>query len=227
MIEFQGVSKIFGNPELSSSTAALNDINLKIENGEFIAIVGESGSGKSTLLNLIGCLDFPTFGFILFNKKNLGLLTDRELSEYRNQNIGFVFQDFYLDPMLSVFQNIEIPLLIRNVRKAERMKIITEQMNKVGLPETYLYKKISQLSGGEKQRVAVARALVNYPTIILADEPTGNLDKKNGENIVTLLKDINSNGITVIMVTHNLTQTKHCSRIIEMQDGKITKDLKK
>jgi len=203
---------------------ALADINLEIREGEFMAVCGPSGSGKSTLLNLIGGLDKPTEGEILVNNYNLQKLKDRELSSYRNETIGFIFQFFYLQPYLNVLQNAEIPLVFRGVRRSERVAPTQKAIEQINLTKRTKHLP-KELSGGETQRVGIARAVVGSPKIILADEPSANLDRANANEVVNLLRQINQDSKTcVIIVTHDELIADQTDRIVKMQDGKIVSD---
>ncbi len=219
MIELKKIYKEYKNDEIV--TKVLFDISLKINKGEYIAIMGPSGSGKSTLMHILGLLDTPTKGYYFFNNKKVSKMEDDELSKYRNKKIGFVFQNFNLLPKTSVWDNVYLPLFyskdnvdIKNVDKA---------IKEVGLSHRRDYLS-NQLSGGEKQRVAIARSLVNSPDIIFADEPTGNLDSKTGLQIVSILKKLNDHGKTIILVTHEKITAEYANRIISMNDGRIVKD---
>jgi putative ABC transport system ATP-binding protein len=204
---------------------ALKSVSLEIEKGEFVVIVGPSGSGKSTLLHLIGGLDKPTTGEIFVDDESLNKMRDRKLSHYRNSKIGLVFQDFNLQNYLTVTENVEIPLMFtssKNRRESALRKKAVALLESVGLKERLKHHP-NQISGGQKQRVAIARALINKPKIILADEPTGNLDSATGAKIIHLLKKIHrENGVTLLVVTHDREIAKHADRIIEIRDGKLT-----
>jgi len=203
---------------------ALRGINLKVKKGEFISIVGPSGSGKSTLLNMLGALDRPTSGYVFIDGVNIFSLNDDQLAEFRNSKIGFIFQAYNLIPRASVIKNVELPMIVKGIPKAERFKRAYELLKRVGL-EDKIYRKPLELSGGEQQRVAIARALVNKPSIVLGDEPTGNVDSKTGYEIVNLLKEINSElGTTFVIVTHNPEVANATERIIHIHDGKIYKE---
>ncbi|MGC8558179.1 MAG: ABC transporter ATP-binding protein [Nitrososphaeria archaeon] len=205
----------------AAGTVALNGINLKIAEGEFISIVGPSGSGKSTLLNVIGTLDKPTSGRIFIGGKDITGMKDDELSVIRNVHIGFIFQSYNLVNRLSAIENVYLPLVVRGVSSAERNRLAMESLSAVGMG-TKAHSKPTELSGGEQQRVAIARALVTNPTMILADEPTGNLDSKNAENIMKLLTEINRTmSKTIIMVTHNIDLARMTDKIIRLRDGII------
>lgn len=198
---------------------ALKDINLEIKNGEFISIMGPSGSGKSTLLNLIGCLDTPTFGKYFLDGIEINL--DVNLAKIRSQKIGFVFQTFNLLPRLTALENVEVPMIYRGLSALARRKRAATLLDSVGLGDRVKHRP-NELSGGERQRVAIARALANNPPLILADEPTGNLDSKSGEEILKILVDLNKQGTTLIMVTHEDYIAKKADRIVKLFDGRIT-----
>ena len=205
---------------------ALDGIDLVIENNDYLAIMGPSGSGKSTLMNMIGCLDTPTSGKYEFEGEMVQIMDDSQLASIRNRKIGFVFQTFNLLPKATAQHNVEIPLVYANVPKSERMRIATNALKSVGLSDR-LHHRPNELSGGQRQRVAIARALVNSPSIILADEPTGNLDSKSGSEIMAILDDLHKAGNTIILVTHEDNIAQHAHRTISLLDGKIVKDSKK
>ena len=205
---------------------ALDGIDLVIENNDYLAIMGPSGSGKSTLMNMIGCLDTPTSGKYEFEGEMVQIMDDSQLASIRNRKIGFVFQTFNLLPKATAQHNVEIPLVYANVPKSERMRIATNALKSVGLSDR-LHHRPNELSGGQRQRVAIARALVNSPSIILADEPTGNLDSKSGSEIMAILDDLHNAGNTIILVTHEDNIAQHAHRTISLMDGKIVKDSKK
>ena len=202
---------------------ALNGISLKIEDGEMLAIMGQSGSGKSTLLNILGFIDKASLGEYYFNGENVSDLDEYELAEYRNKKIGFVFQYFALLNDYTVYENIELPLLKRKLSKKERKTIIEEYLNKFGILDQR-NKRPQEISGGQQQRTAIIRALVTNPSYILADEPTGALDKKTGESIMEMLKEINIAGKTIIIVTHDSNIASLCDRIVNIEDGKLNKE---
>lgn len=202
---------------------ALKGVNLQIKKGEFVAIVGPSGSGKSTLMHLIGILDKPTTGEVILEGQNVRHLKEEKLAVLRNKHIGFVFQSFNLLSKTAAIENVELPLIYAGVAKEERFDRANKALLSVGLGER-LNHTPSQLSGGQQQRVAIARALITNPSLILADEPTGNLDSKSGKEILTLLKDLNKNGHTVVLVTHDMTVARNAKRIVEIKDGKIVRD---
>lgn len=218
MIEVKNVYKTYkmGKEELT----VLNDVSIKIESGEFVAIVGHSGSGKSTLMNLIGGLDRPSNGTIEIDGQDISKLKDRAMSKYRNEKIGFVFQSFNLEPTLTALENVMMPLMFSGTGEKKRKIMAVEALKLVGL-EDRMQHKPTELSGGQRQRVSIARALANDAKIILADEPTGNLDSKTGNNIMNLLKSLKEKGYTIIMVTHNMEDASNADRIIKIKDGMI------
>ena len=218
MIELKSVSKVFQTKDIE--TRALDDICLKINSSEFVSIMGPSGSGKSTLLNLIGLLDQPTAGTILIHDTDVSRMSDREAARFRNKSLGFVFQNFHLVPSLNVMDNVELPLLYGRVAAVERKERVKEVLNMVGLSHRMKHFP-SQLSGGQCQRVAIARAIVGHPEIILADEPTGNLDSRMGEEIMDILLELNELGVTVVMVTHDEHIASKTGRIVRLLDGKL------
>ena len=205
---------------------ALDGIDLNINENEYLAIMGPSGSGKSTLMNMIGCLDTPTSGDYEFENEVVQVMDDAQLASIRNRKIGFVFQTFNLLPKATAQHNVEIPLVYANVRKEQRAKMALGALNSVGLSDRSHHKP-NELSGGQRQRVAIARALVNNPSIILADEPTGNLDSKSGQEIMQILDELHNKGNTIILVTHEDNIAQHANRIIRLFDGKIIEDLEK
>ena len=203
----------------------LKGIDLEINKGEYVALMGPSGSGKSTLMNILGCLDTPTSGTYILNGKHVSEMQDDELAGIRNKEIGFVFQTFNLMPRTTALDNVALPMVYAGHSKSERIERATEVLTQVGLNDRMDHKP-NQLSGGQRQRVAVARALVNKPSIILADEPTGNLDSKTSVEIMNLFDEIHANGNTVILVTHEEDIAKHAHRIIRLRDGVIESDVK-
>ena len=205
--------------------SALRGVDLNIKEGEFVAIIGPSGSGKSTLMHMIGILDQPTTGTVELEGKNISKLTEEKLAELRNKHIGFVFQAFNLLPRTSALENVELPLIYSGDSASERKQKGEESLNMVGLRERMDHTP-SQLSGGQQQRVAIARALVTKPSLILADEPTGNLDSKAGDEIITLRKDLNKEGNTIVLVTHEREIAERAKRIVEIKDGQIVSDKK-
>ena len=204
---------------------ALDGVNLKINNNEYLAIMGPSGSGKSTMMNMIGCLDTPTSGLYLFEGEEVHVMDDGQLASIRNRKIGFVFQTFNLLPKATALHNVEIPLVYANIKKDKRIEMAHKALENVGLGDR-MHHKPNELSGGQRQRVAIARALVNNPSIILADEPTGNLDSKSGHEIMGILDELHALGNTIILVTHEDDIAKHAKRTIRLFDGKITEDIK-
>lgn len=219
-IELKNINKIYTPGKLK--VPALVDINLAIEKGDLLAIVGPSGSGKSTLMNIIGLLDHATKGELLIAGQPLDLkMPDRKLAGLRSKKIGFVFQTFNLLPRLTALQNVLLPTAYAKPQIPDRKNKAIELLKKVGLADRSMHKP-TELSGGEKQRVAIARALINDPEIILADEPTGNLDSKSGQEIINILKDLNSEGKTVLIITHDEKIAKQCDKTIKIFDGKIT-----
>lgn len=219
MIKLENLCKKYGDGD--TAVEALKDVNIEIENGKMTAIIGKSGSGKTTLMNIIGALDSPTSGKIIINGKDISELNSNELAKYRNKSIGFVFQSYYLEPTFSVLENVCMPLTIAGIDKKNRELKGTEVIQKLGLLDKSK-KKANQLSGGQKQRVSIARALVNDPDIILADEPTGNLDSENGIEVMKILRNIVSMGKTVIIVTHDMDNAKLADNLIEIIDGVAT-----
>lgn len=221
IITIEHIAKIY---EVGSEKVhALRDVSLRIDKNEYVAIMGPSGSGKSTLMNILGCLDTPTNGLYTFTGANVSEMDDNDLASIRNKQIGFVFQTFNLLPRSNALHNVELPLIYSGVSKDERRERAKEALVNVGLSDR-IYHKPNELSGGQRQRVAVARALVTQPSIILADEPTGNLDTKTGEDIMSLFNDIFEQGNTIILVTHEEYIAEHANRIIRLRDGLIERD---
>ncbi len=216
MIELKHVDKIYGKGE--SAVHALKDVNVEIEDGKFTAILGKSGSGKSTLMNIIGALDSPTSGEVFANGKNLTKMSADELADYRNKTTGFVFQSFYLEPTFTVLDNVAMPLVIAGVDRRTREEKAKAVLEQLGLSDK-IGKMANELSGGQKQRVSIARALVHDPDIVLADEPTGNLDSQNGAEVMALLRQICDSGKSVVLVTHNMEDAKNADNVIFIKDG--------
>ena len=223
LINLNGIYKIYnvGGEEVR----ALDGVDLKINKNEYLAIMGPSGSGRSTMMNMIGCLDTPTSGIYEFEGEKVHIMDDGHLASIRNRKIGFVFQTFNLLPKASALHNVEIPLVYANIRKEKRIEMASGALKSVGLGDR-MHHKPNELSGGQRQRVAIARALVNNPSIILADEPTGNLDSKSGHEILAIFDDLHAQGNTIILVTHEDDIAKHAERTIRLFDGKITEDIK-
>ncbi len=218
MIEMSGIKKVYNTGKISFE--ALRGIDLTVEDNEYIAIVGPSGSGKSTLMNLMGCLDTPTTGEYQLADRRVDCLTPNELAEIRNRKVGFVFQAFNLLPYATAFENVELPLLFSGIKGKQRKSRVIELLSRVGLGDK-LENRPTEMSGGEMQRTAIARALANNPKLILADEPTGNLDTKSGQEIIKIFDELNRAGHTVIVITHDHNIAEHCQRIIKLKDGQI------
>ncbi len=202
---------------------ALQNVSFEVCPGEFVAVMGPSGSGKSTLMNILGCLDTPTSGQYLLDQQEVSRLKEKNLAAIRNKKIGFVFQSYNLLPRLNAFQNVELPLIYAGVTRTERYEIVKKVLSEVGLKER-MYHRPNQLSGGQTQRVAIARALVNNPAIILADEPTGNLDTRSGEEVMQIFQTLNDEGKTIILVTHEPDISLHAKRILHFRDGHLEGD---
>jgi putative ABC transport system ATP-binding protein len=222
MIHLEGITK---NYKIGTQVVrALRSVSLDIHRGEYVAIMGASGSGKSTLMNIIGCLDTPSGGRYVLNQKDVSRLSDNDLAEIRNAEIGFVFQVFNLLPRSTALENVMLPMVYAGVRKHDRKDRATSTLTDVGLADR-MHHKPSELSGGQRQRVAIARALVNKPSILLADEPTGNLDSKISEEIMKLFSEIHRKGNTLVMVTHEEDIARHAHRIVKLKDGEIESDV--
>lgn len=222
LIEIRDIYKIYNPGE--NEVRALDGINLTVEHGEFLAIVGQSGSGKSTLMNMLGLLDVPTSGTYTLDGVDTANMTDDELSEIRNKEIGFIFQGFNLIPSLTAVENVELPLVYRGMKKEERNKLALDALERVGLSHR-LDHLPKQMSGGQQQRVAIARAVAARPPIILADEPTGNLDSHSGIEVMKILHELHEEGRTVILITHDNDIANEATRVIRIQDGQIISDI--
>lgn len=221
MIAISGVNKIYYLHGVQ--VAALREVSLSVAEGEFIAVAGPSGSGKSTLMNIIGCLDIPSSGIYCLNGEDVGRLPDNRLAEIRNRHIGYVFQSFNLLPRISARENVELPLLYRGISSKERTRLALKALERVGLADRVRHRP-TQLSGGQQQRVAIARALVGEPSIILADEPTGNLDSGSGNEIISLLHQLHRQGKTVVLITHDPDLASQAQRTVKMHDGMIIRE---
>jgi putative ABC transport system ATP-binding protein len=223
MLKIENLSKAFRTEEIE--TIALNGVSMSVKKGEFVAIMGPSGCGKSTLLNILGLLDNPTGGEYFLLDKEVGSLKEKDRTQYRKGRIGFVFQSFNLIDELNVFENVELPLIYMKIKSTERKKMVNDILNRMNISHRAAHFP-QQLSGGQQQRVAIARAVVAGPDLILADEPTGNLDSKNGAEVMALLTDLNKEGTTVIMVTHSQHDASFAHRTVNLFDGKIVGDVK-
>jgi len=221
LIECKNITKVYKN---EVETWALRGVSFSVDEGEFVAIIGPSGSGKSTLMHILGCLDTPTSGQYFFEGKEVSKLSEDELAEIRKKKVGFVFQMYNLLPRATVFKNVELPLIYEGLPKKEREERVKIALRASAFPEEFWFHLSNQLSGGMQQRVAIARALVNNPKLILADEPTGNLDSKTGDVVLKTLIDLNKRGHTLIIVTHELYVAQYAKRIIALRDGQIIED---
>ena len=225
MIQTVNLNKVFRTDEVE--TLALNDVNFSVKRGEFVAVMGPSGCGKSTLLNIIGMLDNPTSGQYIFNGKEVGNLKESQRTDVRKGNIGFVFQSFNLVDELNVFENVELPLVYMRMKAQKRKEMVSAVLERMKFSHRRKHYP-QQLSGGQQQRVAIARAVVANPKLILADEPTGNLDSKNGIEVMNLLTELNSDGATIVMVTHSLHDSEFAHKVVNLFDGKIlTENMKR
>lgn len=222
LIDVKDLYKIYNPGE--NEVHALDGVSLTVREGEFVAIIGHSGSGKSTLMNMLGCLDVPTSGTYILNGRDVSSLSDNELSEVRNNEIGFIFQGFNLIPNLTAVENAELPLIYRKVDKNTRRQLAEEALEKVGLKERMKHKP-SEMSGGQQQRVAIARAIAAAPPLILADEPTGNLDSKSTQDIMNILDGLNEQGNTIVLITHDDGIAANAKRVVRIMDGKIESDV--
>jgi len=221
VIDIDSLTKIYQTGK--TDFKALNTVTMKIRKGDFVAIMGPSGSGKSTLMNIIGCLDRPTSGTVIIDGENISIVSDNELAEIRGRKIGFIFQKFNLISTMTALKNIELPMVFLGGTKADRDRQAAELLGKVGLTKWATHRP-NELSGGQQQRIAIARALSNNPSIILADEPTGNLDTKTGEQIMELLVALNKEGKTILLVTHAIALKRFANRVINMLDGEISEE---
>ena len=222
MIKIENLSKVFRTEEVE--TTALNNVSLEVKEGEFVAIMGPSGCGKSTLLNIIGLLDNPTEGNYYFNGQEVGHLKEKQRTQVRKGNIGFVFQSFNLIDELNVYENVELPLVYLKKKASEKKELINSILNRMNISNRAKHFP-QQLSGGQQQRVAIARAVVAGPKLILADEPTGNLDSKNGKEVMGLLSELNKEGTTIVMVTHSQHDASYAHRVVHLFDGQIVTEL--
>lgn len=218
LILLEEITKVY--MEGPSSVRALDGVSLRVERGELLAIIGRSGSGKSTLMNIIGCLDTPTSGRYTLNGRDVSRLSERALSDVRGRTIGFVFQKFHLIPDLTALENVELPLSYRGLSAASRRKLAKDSLTRVGLAER-MHHRPSELSGGQQQRVAIARAIAAQPPLILADEPTGNLDSASGQTVMTLLRELHDEGHTVVIITHDPSVAATAERVVTMKDGRL------
>lgn len=221
LVDVRNICKIYNPGE--NEVRALDGVSLTIDRGEYVAIIGQSGSGKSTLMNMLGCLDVPTSGEYLLNGQDVSDMSDDELSDIRNKEIGFIFQGFNLIPNLTAVENVELPLIYRGVGKKERNELAVEALKMVGLSHRMDHKP-SEMSGGQQQRVAIARAIAARPPVILADEPTGNLDTASSKEIIAILKGLHKEGRTVILITHDNEIADQAKRVIRIRDGKVEND---
>ena len=221
LVEIKDVCKVYNPGE--NEVRALDHVSLTIEEQEFVAIIGHSGSGKSTLMNMLGCLDVPSSGTYILNGTDVSSLSDNELSDIRNQEIGFIFQGFNLIPSFTAIENVELPLLYRGVSRSKRHELAIQALEKVGLGARMTHKP-SEMSGGQQQRVAIARAIAQAPPVILADEPTGNLDSNSTKEIMDILKGLHREGRTVILITHDNDIAAQAKRVIKIKDGKVESD---
>lgn len=218
MIRLNGISKIYGTGDVK--VEALKEIDLEIKKNEFVGLIGPSGSGKSTLMNIMGCLDTPTSGEYYLEDRNVETLNHNQLAEIRNEKIGFIFQNFNLLPYATAFENVELPMLFMGVKTKIRKDKAMELLDKVGLAKRAGHKP-NELSGGETQRVAIARSLANNPSLILADEPTGNLDTKSGDEILAVFQDLWRQGHTIVVITHNPNISERAQRVVQLKDGMV------
>ena len=222
LIEIKDIYKIY-NEGKESEVRALNGVSLSIGRGEFVAIIGASGSGKSTMMNILGCLDIPTYGDYSLDGQDITDRTDRQLAHIRNKEIGFIFQGYNLIPALTAYENVELPLIYQGVSILKRRDIVMEALEKVGMADRWKHKP-AEMSGGQQQRVAIARAIATHPPIIMADEPTGALDSKTGKHVLEILHELNDEGATIILITHDNSIAATAKRIVRISDGCIVAD---
>ena len=222
LIDLRSVYKIYGEG-LESEVRALDGVSLQVERGEFVAVVGSSGSGKSTMMNLLGCLDTPTYGDYFLDGHDIGEMSDLQLSRIRNKEIGFIFQGYNLIPSLTALENVELPLIYQGVNPLKRRDIAYEALDRVGLGDR-ADRRPAEMSGGQQQRVAIARAIATHPPIIMADEPTGALDSRTGREVLQFLQQLNKEGSTVILITHDNQIAATATRIVRLSDGRIVED---
>ncbi len=222
LIDIQGVYKIY-NEDTDAEVRALDGVNLRINRGEFVAVVGQSGSGKSTLMNILGCLDIPTRGTYLIDGEDVKELDDVQLSHIRNKQIGFIFQGYNLIQALTAYENVELPLIYQNISPFKRRDMVMDAMERVGVADRYRHHP-SEMSGGQQQRVAIARAIATRPPIIMADEPTGALDSRTGQEVLRFLQELNKEGSTVILITHDNGIAATARRCVRISDGRIIED---
>ena len=226
MIEFRDIYKIYGEGEGESEVRAVDGVSFFIDKGEFVGIVGASGSGKSTCMNIIGCLDTPTRGTYLLNGTDVSTMNPKELAHVRNRELGFIFQQYNLIPKLTILENVELPLLYKGLSQSEQRRLALDALERVGLSDR-IKKFPSQLSGGQQQRVSIARALAGKPPVILADEPTGALDSKTGREVLDFIKNLNNDGTTIVLITHDNSIAAQCPRVMRIHDGKIIEDIRR
>ncbi len=223
LIDIENVFKIY-NEGTEAEVRALNGVDLAIDRGEFVAVVGQSGSGKSTLMNILGCLDIPTRGTYRIDGQDVRELDDTQLSHIRNKQVGFIFQGYNLIPSLTAYENVELPLIYQNVSAFKRRDLVMDAMARVGVAERYRHHP-AEMSGGQQQRVAIARAIATHPPIIMADEPTGALDSHTGKEVLHFLQELNKEGSTIILITHDNSIAATARRVVRISDGKIIQDL--
>ena len=222
LIDIENVYKIY-NEGTEAEVRALDGVNLAIDRGEFVAVVGQSGSGKSTLMNILGCLDIPTRGTYRIDGQDVRELDDAQLSHIRNKQVGFIFQGYNLIQSLTAYENVELPLIYQNVSAFKRRELVMDAMARVGVAERYRHHP-AEMSGGQQQRVAIARAIATHPPIIMADEPTGALDSHTGKEVLRFLQDLNKEGSTIILITHDNSIAATARRVVRISDGKIIED---